>query len=272
MTVRGVAAVTRVECLKLSVQMRTLLVLVICLFGPFVFAAAISVQNSLPTDTLFGRSVKESGFAVPLVILGFAALWGFPLLTSIVGGDVFSGEDRFGTWKMMLGRSRSRAEIFTGKVFTALAFSTLAITLLACSSIAAGVTIIGTAPVIDLSGTLRPSGEAFQRVALAWASVLPPAFGFTALAVLLSVTSRNSLVGVGLPVVVGLTMQLLAFIDSPEVIRRLMITSAFGAWHGLFTEPSFYRPLVHGTLVSGFYFAVCLVIAYNRLRRRDIAG
>jgi ABC-2 type transport system permease protein len=272
MSIRGVAAVAGVECIKTLFQIRTILVLAVCILGPFAFAGAMRIQNSLPTDTLFGRSVKESGFALPLVVLGFAALWGFPVLASIVGGDVFAAEDRYGTWKTLLGRSRSRGEIFTGKVITALGFSTLAIVTLAVSSIAAGVTVIGAGPLLDLSGVLRTSDHALPRVALAWASILPPAFGFTAFAVLLSVVSRSSVVGVGLPVVVGLTMQLLALVDGPEVIRRLMITSAFGAWHGLFAEPSYYRPLLHGTVVSAVYFVLCMVIAYDRLRRRDIAG
>ena len=58
----------------------------------------------------------------------------------------------------------------------------------------------------------------------------------------------------------------------PEAIRRLLITSAFGAWHGLLTEPPYYTPIVHGSIVSGVYFVVCLVVAYRMLRRRDIAG
>ena len=102
--------------------------------------------------------------------------------------------------------------------------------------------------------------------------MLPPAIGFTALAVLLSVAIRSSAAGIGLPVVIGLAMQLIAFVDGPEPIRRLLITSAFGAWHGLLTEPPFYKPLVYGTAVSGAYLVVCLVVAYRMLRRRDIGG
>ena len=102
--------------------------------------------------------------------------------------------------------------------------------------------------------------------------MLPPACGFTALAVLLSVATRSSAAGIGLPVVIGLTMQLLAFIDGPEPLRRLLITSAFRAWHGLLTEPPYYGPLFHGTAVSGAYFSVCLFVAYRLLRQRDIGG
>ena len=101
---------------------------------------------------------------------------------------------------------------------------------------------------------------------------LPPALAFTALAVVLSVATRSSIAGIGLPVLAGLTMQLLAFVDGPEVVRRLMVTSAFGAWHGLLAEPPYYRPLVHATIVSGAYFVFCLAFAYRMLQRRDIGG
>jgi ABC-2 type transport system permease protein len=269
-SLRGFLAVAGVEWSKLMAQLKVRLVLTACLAGPFAFAAAMRVQSSVPSDTLFGRSVTESGFAVPLVVLGFAALWAFPVLASVVGGDVFSAEDRYGTWTTVLTRSRSRAEVFAGKVLTALCFSSLAVTALAVSSAAAGFLVIGRQPLIDLSGVLLPPAQALVRVALAWVSVLPPTFGFTAVAVLVSVATRSSAAGIGLPVVAGLAMQLYAFVDGPEAVRRVLITSAFGAWHGLLAEPTYYGPLVHGTIVSGAYFIVCLVLAYRMLRQRDI--
>ena len=272
MSVRGLLAVVGVEGSKLRAQAKARVLLAACVASPFVFVAAMRVQSSLPEDTLFGRAVKESGFATPLVVLGFASLWVFPMLTSVVGGDVFSAEDRYGTWTTVLTRSRSRAEVFAGKVLTALAFSSLAVTALAVSSMAAGVLVFGSRPLVDLSGALLSPAQAVVRVALAWASMLPPAFGFTAVAVLLSVATRSSAAGIGLPVIAGLAMQLYALVDGPEAIRRMLIASAFGAWHGLLTEHPYYRPLIHGTIVSGVYFAVCLAIAFRMLRRRDIGG
>jgi ABC-2 type transport system permease protein len=271
-SVRGVRAVAGVECSKLGAQLKARVVLAACVAGPFAFVVAIRVQSSVPEDTLFGRSVKESGFATPLVVLGFAALWVFPVLTSVVGGDLFSAEDRYGTWTTVLTRSRSRAEVFAGKVVTALGFSALAVVALAASSLAAGLLVVGRQPLVDLSGALLPPGRALGRVALAWASMLPPTFGFTALAVLLSVATRSSAAGIGLPVVAGLAMQLYAYVDGSEAIRRLLITSSFGAWHGLLAEHPYFRPLVQGTAMSGFYFLVCLTLAYRMLLRRDIGG
>src|SRR5262245_10156998 len=237
MSAGGVFAVITVECSKLMAQVRAHVLLAICVIAPFAFAIAMRVQSSLPSDTLFGRAANESGFAVSLVILGFAGLWAFPVLTGVVSGDLFSAEDRHGTWATLLTRSRSRAEIFAGKTLTAVAFSLLVTTLLALSSIAAGVLVIGYTPIVDLSGILLEPGQAFPRVMLAWASVLPPILGFTALGILLSVATRSSAAGIGLPVVIGLLMQLVAFVDGPEATRRLLITHAFGGWHGLLFEP-----------------------------------
>jgi ABC-2 type transport system permease protein len=265
-------SVVGVECLKLRAQFKARLVLGVCLVGPFAFAVAMQLQSSMPSDTLFGRAVKESGFALSLVVLGFAALWAFPLLTSVVAGDLFSGEDRYGTWKMVLTRSCSRAEVFAGKTAAAVGFSCLASLLLAASSVAAGLMIIGGGPLIDLSGVLLPSDQALYRVSLAWASILPPVLAVTAMSVLLSVVSRSSVVGVGIPVVLALLMQLAALLDGPEPLRRLLITSGFVAWHGLLAQPPFYGSLVHSATVSAVCFGGCLAIAYWQLRQRDIGG
>jgi ABC-2 type transport system permease protein len=270
-TLAGVLNVVSVECSKLAAQIKTRVLLLACFAGPFVFAATVRLQSSLPTDTLFGRAVKESGFAVALVVLGFAALWALPVIASVVGGDIFSAEDRYGTWKTLLTRSRTRIEIFSGKVLAALAFTVLAVIVLAVSSVAAGVLVVGAQPLIDLSGVLLPPSQALTRVTLAWASVLLPTCSVTAIAVLLSVATRSSSAGVGLPVLVALGMQLYAFVDGPEAIRQLLVTSVFGAWHGLFTAPLFYAPLARGSIASALYLVVCLGFAYWLVQRRDIS-
>src|SRR5262249_56287213 len=140
-----------------------------CVIAPIGFAIVIRIQDSVPEDTLFGRAVKESGFAVSLVVLGFAALWALPVLTSIVGGDAFASEDRHGTWKTVLTRSRSRSDLFAGKVLASLGFTALAVAVLAASSIVSGLLVIGRQPVIDLSGMLVEPSPALVQGTLAWA-------------------------------------------------------------------------------------------------------
>jgi ABC-2 type transport system permease protein len=268
----GVLGVVGVECAKLAAQRKVWAALAICVTGPFAFVVTMQTQSSLPEDTLFGRWVKTSGFAVPLVVLGFAAAWAFPVLTSIVGGDVFSAEDRYGTWPTLLTRSRSRGEVFAGKVLAALTFSMLTVSALAISSVAAGLLVVGRQPLIGLSGTELPPGRSLALVLVAWASVLPPVFGFTALAVLLSVATRSSTAGVGLPVLIGLSMELYSFVNGPDIVHRALLTPPFLAWHGLFAEHRYYRPLMQGTAVSVAYFVACLAMAYRIMRRRDVGG
>ena len=66
-------------------------------------------QSRPPKDTLFGRFATVNGFALALLVLGFAAQWVLPLLTAVVAGDIFASEDQHGTWKTVLTRSTSRA-------------------------------------------------------------------------------------------------------------------------------------------------------------------
>ena len=272
MSVRGAAVAAGVECAKLSAQLKVRLLFATCVVAPFAFAAVVRIQSSLPSDTLFGRAVKDSGLAISLVILGFAGLWGLPVVSSIAGGDVFSAEDRYNTWKTILTRSRTRTEIFTGKVGAALVVSLAAVLVLALSSVAAGSLVVGAQPIVGLSGVLLSTPEASTRIGLAWLSVLPPVCALTAVAMMASIATRSSAAGVGLPVLIALGMQLVALIDGPELPRRLLITSAFGAWHGLLAEPRFYGPLLDAMLVSAGYTAAALILAYHTFRRREIGG
>ncbi|MEV0406110.1 ABC transporter permease [Actinoallomurus sp. NPDC050550] len=266
----GSWVVYRCELAKLVRQVKVQATAIVCLLAPFLFVSALNVQSNTPQDTLFGRWVHDSGFAIPLVVLGFAGQWALPALTGVVAGDIFSCEDRYGTWKTILTRSRSRSQVFTGKALAAMTYSVAMTVLVALSSLAAGVLLVGRQPLIGLSGTLLQPGHCTALVLTAWATVLPPVLAFTAFGLLLSVASRNSAVGIGGPVVVGLALQLASLVNAPEVVRMLLPTTAFGAWHGLFTEPSFAGPLAQGVAVSAVYFVVCVVGAHALLRRRDI--
>jgi ABC-2 type transport system permease protein len=268
----GTWVVYRWELIKLTRQVKAQVVVGLCLLAPFLFVAALNAQSNTPQDTLFGRWVHDSGFSIPLVVLGFAGQWALPAVTSVVAGDIFACEDRYGTWKTILTRSCGRPQIFTGKALAAMTFSVAATVLLAVSSLAAGVLVVGDQPLIGLSGTLLASGHATVLVLTSWATMLLPVLAFTALGLLLSVASRSSAVGVGGPVVIGLVMQLASLVNAPEVVRMLLLTTPFGAWHGLFTATPFYGPLTQGTIVCVIYFVLCVGGAYALLRRRDITG
>ena len=171
----------------------------------------------------------------------------------------------------MLTRSRSRFAVFSGKLIAATCFSVVSLTLLAVSSIAAGVLVVGTKPLIGLSGTTIPAGRALTLVATSWSLALPPLLGFTAIAALLSLTTRSSVVGILGPVVLWLSSSF-ALVGTGEVVRTLLLGTAFDAWHGLFLAHADYRMASQAALVCAVYVLVCLTVAWIVLKRRDIAG
>src|ERR1019366_5266592 len=133
----GVLVVWRLELAKLRGQFRVRAIAAGCLVVPFLAVVGLNLQSSTPGDTPFGQWVHASGFAIPMVILGFGAQWLLPVLAGLLAG---------------------------------------------------------AQPVVGLSGQLVPAGHAAGLVVASWASELPPVLGFTSVAVMLSVVSRNSVV------------------------------------------------------------------------------
>ncbi len=266
----GVVAVWHGELLKLVAHTRIRVIAALCLLGPFAVLAVLEAQSSVPQDTLFGRWVHESGFALPLVILSFTGQWVLPVLAGVVAGDIFSSEDQHGTWKAVITRSRSRSQIFAGKLLAAITWSVTAVIVLALASIVAGL-LIGHQPLVDLSGELDPAGRSMTLVVTSWATVLAPTLGFTGVGLMLSVLTRHSVAGIGGPLILGLVMQVASLVNGPDLFRVLLLSTPFGTWHGLWVDPSFRGPLVQGFAVSAVWFVVTVLIGYVSFARRDIA-
>lgn len=99
------------------------------LLAPVLIVVVIQGQQRPPKDTLFGRFAHDSEFSVALLVLGFAAQWVLPLLTTIVAGDIFASEDQLGTRKTVQTGSVSRRQLFWAKTLTALGFTTMLLVL-----------------------------------------------------------------------------------------------------------------------------------------------
>lgn len=268
----GVLGTTRWELRKIAAQARTRWALLAAAVAPVLIVFIINSQGRPPKDSLYGRYIHHSGFAVALLVLGFAAQWILPLVTALVAGDIFASEDQHGTWKTLLTRSASRAQVFWGKVIAAVAFAIAALIVLATSTIVASVLIVGHQPLVGLTGQLIPSGTAARLVVESWATALPPLLGFTCLAIMLSVFARSSAFGIAAPVVVAMVMQMVGSLGGIDGLRPLLLTTPFEAWHGLLAAPSFTGPLTSGLGVCAAWIALTLTISFVALRRRDITG
>ncbi len=268
----AVPGVVRAELRKLIAQLSTRVLALVCLLGPLAFALVLKLQSGLPADTLFGVWVHQSGFAVSLVVLGFAGSWGFPVIAGALAGDLFSGEDRHGTWKMILSRSARRQDVFIGKLLAVGVVAVALVGVTAASSLVAGLVTVGATSLIGLSGVAVAPGHALWLVLVAWGVSVLPLCGFLALAALFSLVTRNGIAGALGPVLVALIMQLLDLIGNGSVVHAMLLGSAFNDWHGLFVTQVFLQPLLLGSLVSVGWTLTAVLVAWKTFRRRDFAG
>ncbi len=262
----------RFELVKLFAAWRIRLLVLACWLAPALFVAVVSEQSSLPVDTLFGRWMNATGWAGPLVMLGFAGTYALPLLTSVVAGDVFASEDRLGTWRHLLVAVRSTRRIFVAKALASLTVILVLVAGMAVSAAVGGVLAAGNRPLVGLDGHLLTSGDAAGQVLLAWVCVLAPTLALGAVGLLGSVVWGRSPMGLLLPAVVALVLALAQLLPLPVAVRLALPSYAFIAWNGLFTDPAQLGPLFIAVGVSLAWAVVATALAYLLFVRRDFTN
>lgn len=259
----------RFEMVKLLAQWPVRLALLACWVGPALLVAAISSQSSLPDDTLFGRWMNQTGWAGPLVVLAFSANWVLPVMAALVAGDVFASEDRLGTWRHLVVTVRSPRRIFASKVLASLTVMMVLAAGLTASGIVGGLAAAGSRPLVGLDGQLIAPGHVIGPILLAWATALAPTLGFAGAGLLGSVAFGRSPLGLALPALLALLMQILQLLPLPVVVRVALPSYGYISWYGLFTHPTETGPLVIGIVVSLVLAVAALALAYRLFMRRD---
>jgi ABC-2 type transport system permease protein len=262
----------RFELVKLVSQWRIRLLVLACWIAPGLFVAGVAQQSTLPSDTLFGRWMHATGWAGPLVMLGFAGSWALPLLTSVVAGDVFAAEDRLGTWRHLLVAVRSPRRIFVAKALAALTVILLLVAGLAVSSTAGGLLAVGNHPLVGLDGHLLSPGDAAWRSLLAWAAALAPTLALASIGLLGSIALGRSPMGLLLPALVAIVMQVAQMLPLPVAVRLALPGYAFISWNGLFTGPAQLTPLLIAVAVSLAWAVLATALAYVLFLRRDFTN
>ena len=156
------------ELRKLRAQKRTYLGLGAAAVVPCLFIVALMVETGGPERVPFGRYVRETGLAIPLVCLLFGSIWLFPLIVSLVAGDIVAAEDRNGTLKTILTRSVERQQLFLAKVAASFTYAAAALLLFALVAAVFGGLRFGFNPLTTLSRQHRRGWGA------AWCSPAAP--------------------------------------------------------------------------------------------------
>jgi ABC-2 type transport system permease protein len=268
----AVAKVYRWEVAKLLAQKRTYLGLGSAMLVPLVFVIVLVLQTGGPNDVPLGRYIRDTGLAVPFVVLFFMSIWGFPLITALVAGDIVAAESHNGTLKTILTRSRERGEVFAGKVLASFSYTLLVVVAMGVVGLVAGSIAWGFHPLTSLSGTKVSAAHGLGLLAASLGIYVLPLVGIAAFGLLLSTITRNSAASVVGTLMWALLMQLLGVLPGTESIRPYLLGTQFDAWHGFLRVPADWAPVIRALWVCALYIALPLAAAYVVFLRRDVAA
>ncbi len=268
----GVVKVYRWEIVKLLAQKRTYLGLVSAMLVPLIFVVVLLLQSGGPNDVPLGRYIRDTGLAVPFVVLFFMSFWGFPLITALVAGDIVAAESHNGTLKTILTRSRERGEVFLGKVLASVSYTLVVVFAMGLVGLVAGSIAWGFHPLTSLSGTRVSAAHSLGLLAASLAVYVLPLLGIAAFGLFLSTVTRNSAASVVGTLMWALLMQLLGVLPGTEGFRPYLLGTQFEAWHGFLRTPADWAPVVRAIWVCALYIASPLGAAYLVFLRRDVAS
>jgi len=260
------------ELRKLVHQKRTYLGLAVAVAVPIIFVVALAVQAGQPDDVAFGRYVRQSGLAIPPVILIFGSYWLFPLVTALVAGDIVAAEDHNGTLKTILTRSSGRGRIFAAKALAAFTYAAAALALMGLTAILAGVLKSGFNPLVTLSGSTVSPARGLELIGVSLAVYALPLIAVASIALLLSTVTHNSAAAVVGALMISLMLQLLTILPGLGGLQPYLLPTQFNAWQGLLRDPVDWSPVVRAAWVCAAYSVPCLGAAYVSFTRRDVAG
>ncbi len=268
----GVATVYAWEMRKLAAQKRTYIGLGCALLVPLIFITALLADDEGPEGIPFADLVRETGLAIPLVGMYFAAFWFFPLITALVAGDIVATEDGNGTLKTILTRSVERWQIFAAKVLAAFTYAFVALVVYVGVGLVIGGMIWGFDPLISLSGSQIPVDRSLSLIGGTVLVYFLPTMGVASIAILLSTVTRNSAAAVVATLMLSLIMQLLGIISALDFLRPYLLPTQFNAWQGLLREPIDWTPVIRAAWVSALFAVPALSWAFTHFLRRDVAG
>ncbi len=263
--------VYRWELRKLRAQKRTYLGLGAAAAVPLIFVIALVTGGGQPRDVAFGRYVRETGLAIPLVLLLFGSIWLFPLITALVAGDIVAAEDRNATLKLILTRSVERHQVFAGKSLAAATYAVVAIGIAGSVALGAGILAFGFNPVTTLSGTLVPAPRGLALVSASLLVYLLPILAIACIGLLLSTVFRNSGAAIVGTLMFSLLVQLAAILPGLSALRPYLLSTQFNAWEGLLRTPADWAPILRSIWVCALYGLPALAAGALVFLRRDVA-
>jgi ABC-2 type transport system permease protein len=268
------ATVYRWELRKLASQKRTYAGIVAATIFALAFVVVLRFKHNaaVPTDIPLGGQVKQTGLALPLVLLQFASIFGAPLITALVASDIVATEHQNSTLKTVLTRSVGRGSLFAGKALAAATYAIAVILTCGLVSLVGASLAFGFDPVRSLRGNVLHAGHALALVAAGYGIYLLPVFVICAFAFFLSVVTRNGAAALIGALLYALAFQLVAALPGIGGVKHYLLPDQWQAWQALFDAPGHSGALLRALWVCAIYIAIPIALAWVVFRRRDVAG
>jgi ABC-2 type transport system permease protein len=211
------------------------------------------------------------------IFLGFAGLsieiaLFLPLAVAVLAGDAIAGEANQGTLRYLLIAPVARVRLLVVKAVSLAIGSVVGAAIVALSGLVTGAVLFGVGPLTTLSGTKLGVGDGLLRLLLA---VLYVAAGLTALAMIGLFISTLTEQPIAATVVTAMASTLLWILDAvPQLdwLHPWLLVDRWMSFIDLLRDPVFTDRIVAGLWVDAAYAAVFLLLAWLRLRNKDITS
>ncbi|MBZ0198210.1 MAG: ABC transporter permease, partial [Ignavibacteriaceae bacterium] len=221
------------------------------------------------TRNLEGLFVFEgnflNGYLISYLVLG-ALLVHIPFLISLVAGDLLAGEATAGTFRMLLTRPVSRAQLITAKIIAATIYTNLMIAFLAVVSLGLGVLLFGTGELIVIKDVLIifPKDDILWRFFVGYGLASLSMMVVTSLAFFFSSLVENAIGPIVSTMAVIIVFYILSAIDV-DLLQKLQpyfFTSYMHSWDVVFNTPVDTEELWKAAGILSFHIFIFLGITY----------
>jgi ABC-2 type transport system permease protein len=277
-------ALLRIELIKATKRMRTLIAFVVAVGIPILVGLAVKTRGDRAgrrdREGMF-RLARQSGLVLPGVALTLMSVFFLVVIVAMFAGDTIAGEAGTGNLRYLLVRPIRRGRLLAAKALVAYLYAWLTTIAVTLAALGFGVAVFGWHPV-NLAGgggvlgglfsvTVSP-GRLFLDLLLATAYVAFSMSALVAIGVFFSTITDSPAGAIGGAVGVYIVSDIFDAVDSLGVLRYGFPTHYSDAWRSLFLQNSVSHDLVPGAIVQVVWSVVFLGLATWWFSRKDIAS
>jgi ABC-2 type transport system permease protein len=253
---------------------RTQLVLGFLVLLPFILSAAFEFGTSDAGRRSGGFVDLATASAPNFVVFTLFASGTFllPVVVALFFGDTIASEASWSSLKYLLAMPIPRHRLIRQKAIASGLLSLFAITLLPMVALMVGVLFYGTGEAVSPTGDAISFGESMIALVLTICYLAIHLVWVAALALFLSVSTDAPLGAVGGAVLVSILSQILDQITALEDLRNYLPTHYAFAWADLISSDIDWENITNGAFSAITYAAIFGLLAWRRLKTKDITS